>query len=207
MSITLIAAIGKNRELGKDNELLWDLPDDMKHFRERTKGATVLMGRKTYESIGRPLSKRTNIVLTRDCSWQAEGVEVVHSLEEVLEKYSSSSSLSKESSSPRRGGGGSRRDFLNKDVAENQKSPPSPLFTKEGKDELFVIGGAEIYRQTLPYATHLSLTFVDDAPEADAFFPEVDFTEWREVSAEVHEKDEQHGCGFMIKEFVKKIKE
>src|SRR5574343_279775 len=82
--ITLIAAIGKNNELGKENKLLWDLPNDMKHFREKTTEKTVIMGRKTFESIGRPLPRRTNIVVTRSADFHKEGVLVAHSLEEAL---------------------------------------------------------------------------------------------------------------------------
>jgi len=81
--ITLIAAIGKNNELGAKNALLWDLPADMKHFRKTTQGATVIMGRKTFSSIGRPLPYRTNIVLTRDESFSVKGVSVAHSVSEA----------------------------------------------------------------------------------------------------------------------------
>ncbi|KKR70081.1 MAG: Dihydrofolate reductase [Candidatus Nomurabacteria bacterium GW2011_GWB1_40_7] len=91
--ISIISAIGKNNEIGKKNELLWNLPVDMKHFRETTSGHTVIMGQKTFESIGRPLPKRRNIVLTQDNNFRPEGVEIVHSPEE-LEK------LLKETSSP-----------------------------------------------------------------------------------------------------------
>lgn len=84
MIISIIAAIGKNNELGLGNKLLWQLPADMKHFRETTSGHTVIMGRKTYESIGRPLPNRRNIVITRDSNYQKEGIEVVHSLDEAL---------------------------------------------------------------------------------------------------------------------------
>ena len=90
--ISIISAIGKNNEIGKKNELLWDLPADMKHFRETTSGHTVAMGQKTFESIGRPLPKRRNIVLTKDDSFNKEGLEIVHSLEEfddLLKKTSS----------------------------------------------------------------------------------------------------------------------
>jgi len=84
--ISLIAAIGKNNELGKNNTLLWHLPADMKHFRETTSGRSVIMGRKTFESIGKPLPNRKNIVITRDQNYKKEGIEVVHSLEEAIEK-------------------------------------------------------------------------------------------------------------------------
>ncbi len=83
--ITLICAMGKNQEIGEKNRLLWDLPRDMKHFRERTAGKTVVMGRKTFESIGFALPKRRNIVLTRNNDFSAKGIEAFHSLEKVLD--------------------------------------------------------------------------------------------------------------------------
>ena len=86
MKISLIAAIGKNNELGKGNTLLWHMPADMKHFKETTKGHSVVMGRKTFESIGRPLPDRRNIVITRDKNYKQEGIEITHSLEEAVEK-------------------------------------------------------------------------------------------------------------------------
>jgi dihydrofolate reductase len=84
MIFSFIAAIGKNNELGKDNKLLWNMPADMKHFRETTNGHPVVMGRKTFESIGRPLPNRRNIIITRDPSYTHEGIEVVHSIDEAL---------------------------------------------------------------------------------------------------------------------------
>ena len=84
MEIILIAALGKNYELGKGNQLLWSLPADMQHFRKTTQSATVVMGRKTFESIGRPLPKRRNIVLTRDPSFSAEGVEIFNNPQDIL---------------------------------------------------------------------------------------------------------------------------
>jgi len=92
MTLSIIAAIGKNNELGKDNQLLWNLPEDMRHFRETTRGHTVIMGRKTFESIGRPLPNRKNIVVTRDRAYTAEGIEVAHSLEEALALVANDSS-------------------------------------------------------------------------------------------------------------------
>lgn len=85
MPFTIISAMGEKREIGGKNRLLWDLPEDMKHFREQTEGKTVLMGRKTFESIGRPLPKRKNIILTRQKDFSSPGMEVVQSLEEALE--------------------------------------------------------------------------------------------------------------------------
>src|SRR5665647_467468 len=88
--ISIISAIGKNNEIGKKNELLWDLPADMKHFRETTKGHTVIMGQRTFESIGKPLPNRRNIVLTQDDSFKAEGVEISKSLDDVLASFKDS---------------------------------------------------------------------------------------------------------------------
>ena len=82
--ISIVAAIGRNRELGKDNKLLWNIPDDLKHFKEVTSGHPIIMGRKTFESIGRPLPKRLNIVITRDRNYKPEGVTLCNSLEEAI---------------------------------------------------------------------------------------------------------------------------
>lgn len=87
MTLSLIAAIGKNNELGKDNKLLWNLPADMQHFRTTTSGHVVIMGRKTFESIGKSLPNRENIVITSDSSYSRPGIIAVHSLEEALERY------------------------------------------------------------------------------------------------------------------------
>ena len=130
--IIQIAAIGKNRELGKGNELVWKFEDDLKRFREVTKGHPVIMGKKTFDSIGRVLPKRVNIIITRDTNFRQEGVVVVHSVEQALH------------------------------TAKNL-----------GADDIYVIGGGEIYRQTLPYADRLDLTIVDaEDKNADIFFPE-----------------------------------
>lgn len=91
MILSIISAIGKNGELGKDNHLLWNLPADMKHFRETTSGHPVIMGRKTYESIGHPLPKRENVVITRDANWHnGEVLRIAHSFEEALSAYKGS---------------------------------------------------------------------------------------------------------------------
>ncbi|GIW34980.1 dihydrofolate reductase [Meiothermus sp.] len=149
--IALVVAMDKNRAIGQGGALPWRLPDDLKRFRALTLGRTVLMGRKTYESIGRPLPQRRNVVLTRDPAFRPEGLEVVHSLEEAL---------------------------------------------KLG-DELMVIGGGEVYAMFLPLATHLHLTLVDaTVPDADAFFPQWDSAEWREVYRAFHPSDERHPFAF-----------
>jgi dihydrofolate reductase len=135
-TISMIAAIGKNRELGKGNDLLWKIPDDLKRFRSLTKGHPCVMGRKTFDSIvaaiGHPLPNRTNIVVTRDKEWSHEGAIAVNSIEEGIQ-------LAKR---------------------------------KLGGEEVFIIGGGQIYTEGIGYADKLYLTLIDDSKEADSFFPE-----------------------------------
>jgi len=129
--VSMIAAIGRNGELGKGNELLWKIPDDLKRFRALTRGHPVIMGRKTFESIGRVLPERANIVVTRDAAWQYEGVIAAASVEEAIEKAK----------------------------------------TAPGAEEIFVIGGGQIYEAALPHADKLYLTLIEDQKDADSFFP------------------------------------
>lgn len=140
--ISLIAAVARNRALGKDGQLLWHLPEDMRYFRETTRGKPVIMGRKTWESLPdafRPLPGRRNIVISRNPAYDAPGATLAGSLEEAAR--------------------------LTQDDAE-----------------VFIIGGAEIYRQALPLAQRLYLTEVTQDFAADAFFPEFSDREWREIS-------------------------
>lgn len=150
-TISMIAAIGKNRELGKGNELLWHIPDDLKRFRSTTKGHPCIMGRKTFESIvailGKPLPNRTNIVITRDATWEYEGAIALDSLEGAIQ-------LAKR---------------------------------KIGGEEVFIIGGGEIYTLGLGYADKLYLTLIDDSKEADSFFPEYAGLFKKKVFEETHE--------------------
>ncbi len=135
----MIAAIGygkdRSRVIGKDNQLLWHIPDDLKRFRDITKGHPCIMGRKTFDSIvailGKPLPHRTNIVITRDTAWTHEGALQTSSIEEAI-----------------------------------QLSKRMP-----GGEEVFIIGGAEIYALGISYADKLYLTLIDDDKEGDAFFP------------------------------------
>ena len=141
--IVIIAAVARNRAIGRDNQLLWHIPEDMAHFKALTAGHTVIMGRKTWESLPprfRPLPGRRNIVITRQAGYAAPGAELAGSLECALEMASTAA------------------------VA-------------------FVIGGEQIYRQALPLADRLEITEVDQEPEADAWFPEID-AGWRETARE-----------------------
>lgn len=144
MIITLVAALARNRVIGKGNALPWRLPEDLKHFRELTQGGVVIMGRKTYESIGKPLPNRENWVISRQPAAALglpPGVRVGPSLEDALAALRA-----------RKVGGSS-----------------DPCFTRE---EIFVIGGAQIYAQALPLADRLELTLIDHDVEGDATFPE-----------------------------------
>lgn len=148
--ISLIAAIGKNNELGKGNALLFSMPADMKFFRDTTRGHTVIMGRKTFESIGKALPNRKNIIITRDKTYIRDSVNVVHSLEEAIQMAGTS-------------------------------------------DEVFVIGGAELYKQSMPVADKLYITHIDaEDKQADAFFPEIIPIVWNEVSHKEHKKDSEN---------------
>lgn len=154
--LIMIAALGEKNELGKDNDLLWHLPDDFKRFKQLTMGHAMIMGRKTFESFPKPLPKRKHIILTRDCNYKVdhEDCMVVHSLEEAIAPF--------------------------------------------GADEqVYVIGGGEIYKLCLPNARILELTRVHATfPEADAFFPDFDPKEWRIAEKQEHSKDDRHRYAF-----------
>ncbi|WP_282939743.1 dihydrofolate reductase [Paenibacillus sp. RC67] len=152
MIISFIFAMDERRGIGLNNQLPWHLPADLAFFKKVTSGHTILMGRKTYESIGRPLPKRRNVILTRDAAFAAEGCEVVHSVEEALERYGPH--------------------------AEN--------------GELFVIGGAEVFRLFMPYADKMVVTEIAHEFEADTFFDELDLTKWNRISKEQGPRDEKN---------------
>ncbi|MDR3416100.1 MAG: dihydrofolate reductase [Nevskia sp.] len=146
--LTLVAAVAENGVIGRDGGLPWRLPEDLKRFRRLTLGNTVLMGRKTFESLGKPLDGRSNWVLTRQPGFAPAGVRVFHDLETVLAQ------------------------------------PP--------QGQLMVIGGAELYRLTLPLAQRLELTRVHAAVEGDTRFPQFDPAQWREMAREDHPADPRH---------------
>jgi dihydrofolate reductase len=148
--VSAIAAIGKERVLGKGNQLLWHIPDDLKRFKRLTLGHPVILGRKTFESIvqyvGGPLPGRTNIVVTRDPAWTYPGVVVAASIEDALAK--------------------------GKELDAN---------------EIFVIGGAQVYAAALPYTDKLYLTLIDDEKKGDSYFPAYETEFKRVVAEETHE--------------------
>lgn len=145
MRLCLIAAVAENGVVGKNNALPWHLPPDLKYFKRITLGKPIVMGRKTFESIGRPLPGRTNIVVSRNTAYSPAGVEVVDSVESAL-------------------------------------ALASQIALNDGQKDLMVIGGAAIYAAALPVAQCLFITQVHGVVEGDAYFPEVDWSQWREVS-------------------------
>lgn len=160
MMISLVAAIGKNRELGKDNKLLWHISEDLKHFKEITSGHVVVMGRKTYESIGRLLPNRTNIVVTSDKQ------QVISKYEKVPEKLVVVGSLDEAIEV------GMQYSVSSIKEGEEEKILNTKYSIHNTEDEVFIIGGGQIFEQALPIADRLYLTMVDATFDADTFFPD-----------------------------------
>jgi len=157
-TISIIAAIGKNNELGKDNKLLWQIPEDMKRFKELTTGHPVIMGQKTYQSIGKPLPGRLNIVLTRDNNFKSAEVEICNTFEDAID-----------------------------------------LAKKENKQEIFIIGGGQVYKQAIEFADKIYLTQIEKTHEADTFFPDYSkFTHKKMVG-----KGEYNGLCYKFMELTK----
>lgn len=152
-TISIIVALAENRVIGIENRLPWHLPGDMKWFRRHTLGKPVVMGRKTFESLGRPLPERHNIVVTADASYRADGATVVHSIEEALHAAG---------------------DVL----------------------DVMIIGGESFYRQMLPQTDRLILTLVHADVAGDAWFPEFDWNDWREVERGDHPADDKNPYAF-----------
>jgi dihydrofolate reductase len=146
--ISLIAAMSSNRVIGTENRLPWDIPEDLKRFRALTAQHVIVMGRKTFESIGRPLPGRDNRVITRQKDYHPEGVKVYSTLEAALEER----------------------------VPDGMKN-----------DEIFVIGGGEIYTQALPFADRIHLTVIDQEFKGDAYFPDFADLNFVEVAREIRD--------------------
>lgn len=159
--ITLIAAAAENNALGKNNDLIWHLPDDFKRFKAITSGHYIIMGRKTFESFPKPLPNRTHVIITRQKNYNPENCIVVNSLEKAIE-----------------------------------------ICPKD--EDIFVIGGGEIYQQSIAIAHKIELTRVHSTFEADTFFPEIDTTIWKLVQEEFHPKDEKHLYAFSFQTYLKK---
>lgn len=160
--ITIVVAMGLNNEIGANNQLLWHLPKDLKHFKEITTGHPIIMGRKTYESIGKPLPNRTNIVVSTKKDWFEEGILIVGSLKEAIK------------------------------------------FAKKMDEEIFIIGGGNIYEQTIDLAEKLEVTQVNAELKADIFFPKINPKIWNKTNEVSHEKDEKNEYDFSFQTYERK---
>lgn len=138
MVISIIAAVAKNNVIGNNNKLPWHLPADLKHFKVITLGHTIVMGQNTYESIGKPLPGRLNIVLSFDPNYKAPGALVVNNLENAIKKAK-----------------------------------------ETGEEELFIIGGASVFKQTIDLADKLYITYINKIFKGDTFFPEINKQDWK----------------------------
>ncbi len=159
MTVSMIAAMGSNRVIGKDNDIPWHLPDDFQYFKETTNGHAVIMGRKNWESLPknfRPLPNRINVVITRQQDYKAKGAELVPSLKNALK------------------------------LAEE----------KTDQEEIFIIGGGEIYRQALEIADCIYLTEINQEFDGDVTFPSFDTEIWKEKSRIHHPSDNKHKHSF-----------
>jgi dihydrofolate reductase len=152
LEISIIAAIAQNYGIGLNNQLLWHLPDDLQFFKKVTLNNAIVMGRKTYESIGKALPKRQNIVVSSNINFVAPGCVVVQNLQEAIKCATS--------------------------------------------NEVFIVGGATIYAQSMSIAHKMYITHVHHTCEADTFFPKIDDAIWKEVARENHFKDEKHAYDF-----------
>ena len=161
MKISCIVAVAHNNVIGKDNQIPWHLPADLKYFKKVTLNHHILMGRNCFESIGRPLPKRTNVIITRDMYYTVSNCLITHSIPEALS-----------------------------------------LAEQNGEEEAFIIGGGEIYKQTMSLWDTLYLTQVDLQVEGDVFFPELNLDHWKLTHQEDHLKDEKnsHDYSFMTYE-------
>jgi dihydrofolate reductase len=156
--LSLIVAIAQNNVIGKDNKLVWHLPADLRYFKNTTMGHTLIMGRKTFESFGKPLPGRKSIVITRQKDWQYEGVSVVHSLQEAI------------GSAPK-------------------------------NEEVFIVGGAEIYHQAMPFCQKMYITVIHHDFDGDTYFPPIDFSQWKLMSDQMHMPDEKNPWSYSFRIF------
>ena len=159
--VIMIAAVAENNALGKNNDLLWHLPNDFKRFKEITSGHHIIMGRKTFESFPKPLPNRTHVIITRQNDFEYEGCVVVQNIEKALSVC--------------------------------------PI-----NENLYIIGGGEIYQQSISFADQLDITRVHHSFDADVYFPEIDPEIWELTSETYHSKDERHLFDYTFQTFVRK---
>ncbi|AZA61334.1 MULTISPECIES: dihydrofolate reductase [Chryseobacterium] len=158
---TIVVAMGEKNEIGSGNQLLWHLPKDLKHFKDLTSGHPIIMGRKTYESIGKALPNRTNIVVSRKKNWFQEGILIVGSIKEAVK------------------------------------------FAKKIDENIFIIGGGNVYEQTMEIADRLEVTLVKANLEADTYFPKINDKIWKKTEETCHEKDEKNQYDFCFQTYEK----
>jgi dihydrofolate reductase len=163
MKISLVVAAAENNAIGKNNQLLWHLPNDLKFFKNTTWGMPVIMGRKTFESVSKILPGRFNIVITTQADWSFEGVIMANSLQEAITKAEAT-----------------------------------------GCNEAFIIGGGEIYKQSMDIATTIYLTRVHTTIEGDTFFPTIDESLWQLVDNKDFEKDAKHIFDYSFQKWERK---
>lgn len=159
--IIIIAAVSENNALGKDNDLVWHLPDDFKRFKQLTSGHYIVMGRKTFESFPKPLPNRTHVIVTRQKNYSPEGCLIANTLHEAL-----------------------------------QLCPKN--------EDTYIIGGGEIYKQSMTIADVLEITRVHHTFKADTFFPEIDTSIWKLTTEEFHTKDDKHNYSFTYQTYSRK---
>lgn len=159
--IIIIAAVSENNALGKNNDLVWHLPDDFKRFKNKTSGHYIVMGRKTFESFPKPLPNRTHVIISRQNEYAPEGCLVANTLQAAIELCPSN-------------------------------------------EDTYIIGGGEIYKQSMEIADVLEITRVHHSFDADTFFPEINLNEWELTNEEFHPKDEKHNFSFTFQTFHKR---
>jgi dihydrofolate reductase len=145
MKVSIIVSMSRNNVIGKDGNLPWNIPEDLKWFKRKTTGHSIIMGRKTFESIGRVLPSRKNIIISRRSNFEVQGADIFYSIEDALNEL---------------------RD--------------------RGEDEVFIIGGAQIFEVSLPYTDRIYLTLIHGEFDGDTFFPAIPEGEFEEVYSEYH---------------------
>ena len=163
MTISLVVAAAENNSIGKNNQLLWHLPNDLKFFKNTTWGMPVIMGRKTFEAVNKPLPGRFNIVITRQADWNADGVIVATDLKDALKKAKATNC-----------------------------------------NEIFVIGGGEIYKPAIEMADKIYITRVHAILDGDTFFPVIDETKWHLVTNQDFGVDEKHAFAYSFQTWERK---
>ncbi len=224
--VSVIVAMSRNRVIGKENKLIWHLPADLKHFKETTMGKPIIMGRKTFESVGKPLPGRTNIVITRNKDYQAPGCLMAASVKQALEM------VNKGKADPGTSKDTTEQSELNRSHLEEAKEHPeinmstsedtkyqserNPDPSKDPKEqpeikpgpskgnEVFIAGGGEIYKQAMPLADRMYITIIDHDFDGDTFFPRFSATDWMLSEEIYHPADEKNKYPMLFRTYERK---